>query len=202
MWGSFLVAMSMVSGLLLLGDRGAAPGFAATQTALYAADNARDPIFDVDGSLDRSRWQSILIHHSGDPAGDAESMRRLHIGHGARNMGYHFLVGNGNGMGDGVIHVGERWIEQAPGWHAVGGNADFYNQHAIAICLIGNGDRRPFTERQTAQLIGLVRRIQQELNIPASAVRLHRDVAPRLTTSPGQHFPTALLDQQLLTSVR
>ena len=67
---------------------------------------------------------------------------------------------------------------------------------------MGNGDRRPFTDRQTAQLIRLVRRLQQELGIPPSAVRLHRDVAGRLTSSPGRFFPTAVLDQQLLSSLR
>jgi len=194
--------MAIVTGLLALLDRGAVPGFAAAHAGLLAGSGDADPIFETSRPLDRHRWRSILIHHSGEPAGDAESIRRLHMEHGARSMGYHFVIGNGNGMGDGVVHVGERWINQEPGWHAVGSDAEFYNQHAIAICLIGNGDRRPFTERQTAQLVSLVRRVQQELDIPASAVRLHRDVAPRLTTSPGQHFPAALLEQQLLNSVR
>ncbi len=112
-------------------------------------------------------------------------------------LGYHFVIGNGNQMGNGVIHVGERWIRQVAGWHAVGPNADFYNDHAIAICLVGNGERREFTDRQIGQLIGLVRRLQRELDIPASAIRLHRDVAGALTSSPGRHFPTAVLDQQL-----
>ena len=84
----------------------------------------------------------------------------------------------------------------------MGPHQDFYNQHAIAICLVGNGNRRPFSERQTSQLISLVRRLQRELGIPPSAVRLHRDVAANLTTSPGRHFPTGVLDQQLLSSLR
>ena len=105
-------------------------------------------------------------------------------------------------MGDGVIHVGERWIRQLPGWHAVGADADFYNQHAIAICVVGNGDRRPFTHRQTAQLISLVRQLQRELGILPSAVRPHRDIAAGLTRSPGRFFPTTLLDRQLLRSLR
>ena len=84
----------------------------------------------------------------------------------------------------------------------MGPYADYYNGHAIAICLVGNGDRRPFSPGQVAQLVSLVRRLQRELGIPASAVRLHRDVAGGLTTSPGRYFPAAELEQQLLDAVR
>jgi hypothetical protein len=201
-WVSFLGSMTAVTGLLALGDRRPGPGFPAAHASILADSPARDPIFQTSVPLDRSRWQAIVIHHSGEPGGDAESIRRLHLGYGARAMGYHFLLGNGNGMGDGVIHVGERWITQAPGWHTVGPSADYYNQRAIGICLIGNGDRRRFTDRQIAQLISLVRRLQQQLNIPPSAVRLHRDVAPGLTGSPGAHFPSAVLEQQVVNPLR
>ncbi len=203
-WGSFLASMTMVTGMLALSDRGAGAGFRfpAANTSLVSDTRAPDPILRTDGPLNRDRWRSVIIHHSGELAGNPETIRRLHVAHGARSMGYHFVVGNGNQMGDGVIHVGERWIGQLPGWHAVGPDAEFYNQHAIAICLVGNGDRREFTDRQRTQLIRLVRRLQQELGIPPSAVRLHRDVAGGLTSSPGRFFPTAELEQQLLSSLR
>lgn len=194
----------MVTAMLALSDRGAVPGFRfpAINPSLVSDTLAPNPIVRTETPLDRNRWKSVIIHHSGELAGNAETIGRLHQEHGARMMGYHFVIGNGNQMGNGVIHVGERWIRQLAGWHAVGTNADFFNQHAIAICLVGNGDRRPFTDLQIDQLIGLVQRLQRELGIPASAVRLHRDVAGGLTSDPGRHFPTAVLDQQLLTSLR
>ena len=201
-WLSFLASMTMVTGLLTLGDDRGRPGFAAANPSLFAMPGGRDPIFQTDVPLDGVRWRGIVIHHSGEPAGDAESMRRLHLSHGAQAMGYHFLIGNGNGMGNAVIHVGERWISQTPGWHTVGPRADVSNRHAIGICLVGNGDRRRFTDRQVTQLISLVRRLQREFDIPASAVRLHRDLAPALTSSPGAHFPSAVLEQQLLQRSR
>lgn len=201
-WVSFLVSMTLVTGLLTLGDHRPGPGFAAAHTSILADPPALDPILQTDAPLDGTRWQGIIIHHSGEPGGDAESIRRLHLGAGARAMGYHFLIGNGNGMGDGVVHVGERWITQTAGWHTAGPYADYYNQHAIGICLVGNGDRRPFTDRQITQLISLVRRLQRHLNVPPSAVRLHRDVAPGLTRSPGAHFPSPTLEQQVLSPLR
>ena len=194
--------MTVVVGLLAMSDHRAGPGFPAAKASLFQSSPAGDPIFRTAKALDRARWKGIIIHHSGEPAGDSESIRRLHVSSGALMMGYHFVLGNGNGMGDGLVHVGERWIRQLPGWHVVGPHQDFYNQHAIAICLVGNGNRRPFSERQTSQLISLVRRLQRELDIPPSAVRLHRDVAADLTTSPGRYFPTAVLDRQLLNPLR
>ncbi|MHC4220462.1 MAG: peptidoglycan recognition protein family protein [Planctomycetota bacterium] len=194
--------MTMVTGLLAVGEHRTGRGFPAANTILLADTPERDPIFQTDAPVAADRWRGIVIHHSGEPAGDAESIRRLHTGHGARSMGYHFVIGNGNGMGNGVVHVGERWITQHPGWHAVGPYADYYNQNAIAVCLIGNGDRRRFTDRQVTQLVSLIRRLQRQLNIPASAVRLHRDVAPSLTVSPGDYFPAALFEQQLLDPLR
>lgn len=201
-WGSFLASMATVTGLLALDDHQAGRGFPAANTSLFTDRPGLDSIFRTARPLDRSRWRGIIIHHSGEPAGDAEAVRRLHLSYGYRALGYHFLVGNGNGMGDGVIHVGERWIDQTPGWHAVGPDAEYHNRHDIAVCLIGNGDRRRFTDRQMTQLISLVRRLQREFNIPPSAVRLHRDVAPGLTSSPGARFPVAQLEQQLLKPLR
>jgi hypothetical protein len=201
-WISFLAAMTAVTGLLALGDRRPGPGFAAARASFLAETPAGDPIFQTEAAVDPLHWNSIIIHHSGEPGGDPDSIRRLHVSHGARAMGYHFVIGNGNGMGDGVVHVGERWITQAPGWHTVGPDANRYNRSGIGICLIGNGDRRPFTDRQVTQLVNLVQRLQRQLDIPPSAVRLHRDVAPGLTRSPGIHFPSALLDEQVVRSVR
>ena len=114
-------------------------------------------------------------------------------------MGYHFLIGNGNGLGDGVTHVGDRWVNQQPGAHCVGPDGDYHNQRSIGIALIGNGNRRPFTDRQITELIRLVQQLQRELNLPASAVQLHRDVARDLTSSPGEFFPVGQFEQRLLS---
>ena len=73
----------------------------------------------------------------------------------------------------------------------------YLNEHTIGICLIGNGDRRPFTDRQMQALIALVRALQQELGLPADTVSLHRELAPEVS-SPGRFFAEARLYQQLL----
>lgn len=189
--------MTVVTGLMALGEGKMRSGYLLTSTAPPGSASSHDPIVQLKVPLNRSLWTGIVIHHLGEPTGDARSVHRAHLSYGYQGLGYHFLIGNGSGLGDGVVHVGYRWNEQLPGVHTTGPRADEFNQRAIGICLIGNGDRRPFTDKQVAQLVSLVRRLQRELGLPAEAVRLHREVAPG-RTSPGRFFAAAELREQLL----
>jgi hypothetical protein len=198
-WLSFAAAMSLAAALLALGDTGFDGGFltASRFSIIEDGETADDPLFRIDAPLDRQRWSGIVIHHLGRPGGDAEWVHSLHLRYGYQGLGYHFLIGNGNGLGDGIIHVGYRWNEQLPGAHVVGSRGERHNHHSIGICLVGNGDRRPFTEKQMRSLASLVRRLQTELGIPAEAVHLHRELANG-ESSPGRFFANARLRQQLL----
>ncbi len=151
---------------------------AATVTA-----TASPRITPRDAAIDRDRWRAIVIHDSGTPAGDLASIERRHQQAGLAGLGFHFVVGNGQGMDDGAIAVGPRWERQlagahAPrGWHApvraegaVALDAAGLNQSAIAICLVGRADRRPFTDRQCREARALVRQLQAEFGIPDRAV--------------------------------
>jgi hypothetical protein len=139
--------------------------------------------------LDTARWRGIVIHHSGTPGGDLASLERRHVQDGLTGLGYHFVIGNGQGLDDGQVAVGYRWDRQLAG-------AAYYNEHTVAICLIGNGERRPFTERQVHELIALVRQLQAALGIPASEVHLHSALSG--VASPGQYFPVARVMDQIL----
>jgi N-acetylmuramoyl-L-alanine amidase len=114
---------------------------------------------------------------------------------GLKGLGYHFVIGNGNGMDDGRIHVGSRWLNQLPGAHAAGRDADWHNQHSIAICLVGDGNRGQFTETQMRRLVQLVDTLTRELNIPRDKVLLHSVIAR--TTDPGRLFPEAAFREEL-----
>lgn len=196
-WASFLGAMTLAAGVLMLSDGRIKSGFVAASPGWLAeTPTQQDPITQTRNPIQPGKWTGILIHESGEPAGDAETLHRRHIAAGMQGLGYHFVIGNGNGLGDGVVQVGYRWNDQLDGAHAAIG-ADEHNLHSIGICLIGNGDRRPFTDRQMRQLVNLVQRLQRELGIPASAVKLHREVAPGVT-SPGKFFAAGQFRDQLL----
>ena len=212
-WGAFAAAMTLACGVLVLGDaEGPRPVVMAVPELESRTDLGVNP---REARLNRDRWDAIVIHHSGAPAGDGASIARMHAEQGLVGLGYHFVIGNGQGLGDGTIEVGTRWNRQQPGAHvasrpgvpdaariadssAANLSADHLNEHAVAICLVGNGDRRRFTDRQIRELASLVRRLQRELGIPAGRVYLHSDVAP--VSSPGAHFPAAEFEGQLLQS--
>lgn len=192
--------MTLVTGILLLGSGGFRGDLlVAANVGSLGGDPAADPIFHIQAPAERREWTGIVIHHLGLPAADAEQVHRMHLAYGYQGLGYHFLIGNGSGLGDGVIHVGYRWSQQLPGAHVARSAPDSeqHNLHSIGICLIGNGDRRPFSERQMRSLISLVRSLQKECGIPSSAVYLHRDLAPGVT-SPGRFFAATRLEEQLI----
>lgn len=141
---------------------------------------AIDPVFQcIENSP--SQWNAIEIQQLGQPSGTPERVHREHKQRGLDGLGYHILIGNGNGLGDGAMYFGYRWIKQSPAAMEV-------DHQTISICLVGNGDRRPFTKLQLRHLTRLVQRLQVELNIPESHVSLG---------SPGQFFAEAQFRSQL-----
>lgn len=210
-WGAFGAAMALACGVLVLGDSGGPRALPAM--TLVGLDAGTDGILPRETPIDRTRWNAIVIHHSATPAGDAASIARMHAAAGLDGLGYHFVIGNGQGLPDGYVEAGPRWNRQQPGAHVIASptpasgvstvarraaSADDLNRHAIGICLIGNGDRRPFTDRQMHELAALVRRIQGALDIPSERVFLHSDVAG--TTSPGRFFPVSSFEDSILRS--
>jgi N-acetyl-anhydromuramyl-L-alanine amidase AmpD len=90
-------------------------------------------------------------------------------------------------MEDGQVYLGFRWRDQLPGAHAAGPDGDWYNHHSISICLVGDGDRRPFTPAQLRELNELTQSLCRRLGIPQERVLLHSQVAK--VSDPGKFFP-------------
>lgn len=200
-WSAFGLACAASVGLLW------AMAPARRADTLRSARDAREPavasiaatravvatrILPRDTALAQGRWKAIVIHDSGSPAGDMASIERRHLDAGLTGLGFHFVIGNGHGLDDGQVSVGYRWERQLPGAHASAGmrttrpmrgvagplDADALNRGAVAICLVGNADRRPYTDAQLRELAGLVRSLQAELGIGADAVYFRKELCP------------------------
>ncbi len=197
-WGSLVASMTVVGGLPLALDRRESPigdGFALPPLAAMAGAGGIESVFNTPEPMTAGRWQAIVIHDSGTASGSPDTLDEQARSMGLRGLGYHFVIGNGSGLRDGQIHVGARWLKQSAGAHAAGAKADWYNRNAIGICIVGNGERRPFTEAQTARLMQLVDALMRECKIPADRVYLHSQIAD--TPSPGRFFPEAGFRGQL-----
>lgn len=191
-WGSLVGAMTLVAGLMMALESRPFAGSSVTLPAAAVLDRsapAHADYFTTTAPLDDKRWVGIIIHHSGSAMGSADSIARQQQGAGIKSLGYHFVVGNGQGAPDGSVTIGPRWLAQQPGAHAKGPQSEALNRRTIGICLVGDGESRSFTDAQVAALADVVAQLQRRFNIPASQVVLHRDVAA--TVSPGRLFPEA-----------
>ncbi|MDP7005050.1 MAG: N-acetylmuramoyl-L-alanine amidase [Phycisphaerales bacterium] len=194
-WAAFFLVIPTVLFVLLLGNNDMQVGVLLTTLAPVEERPDEDPVFsNIDNPSD---WLTIVVQHLGQPAGSAELIDRNHRNIGLEGLGYHFLIGNGNGLGDGDVHIGYRWIKQIAAAKPGGVDEPQWNKGVISICLIGNGNRRPFTDQQILHLSHLVQRLQQQLSIPSSNVFLASDVGSD-QTSPGKHFAEAQFRGQLL----
>lgn len=196
-WGAFVATMTVVGGLLLLSDPNPAPRLGTSRPALDANLNARPigTVFDTAVPVKRDQWLEIIIHDSGSQHGTVESLAREAQTRGLAGLGYHFVIGNGNGMGDGELHVGYRWNEQLDGAHVAGPDARWHNVHSVGICLVGNGEASEFTQRQMQRLVTLVRGLQEELNIDIERVLLNSSLTGQ--PSPGRKFQEQRFREQL-----
>ncbi|WP_459555366.1 peptidoglycan recognition protein family protein [Lacunimicrobium album] len=135
-------------------------------------------------------WKHLVIHHTATETGSVEMIHKLHqqrkdaSGNPWKGIGYHFVIGNGHGMDDGQIESTFRWEEQIQGAHA--GNTE-YNERGIGICLVGNFEKQPPTEKQLESLLSLMEALSKRYAIPTEKIVGHRDVKP--TACPGKLFP-------------
>jgi len=147
----------------------------------------------------RDRWDCIVIHHSASQTGGARAFHEYHtkVRHWDE-LGYHFVIGNGTDTPDGCVEVGSRWTGQKHGAHCkVPGN--YYNEHGIGICLVGNFERTQPTPAQMASLEKLTRFLMEACDISPGRIHTHGGVTGR-TACPGRHFPVARFHRRLAST--
>lgn len=76
----------------------------------------------------------FVLHHSATHDGSVERFREEHKERGFADIGYHWLIGNGNGTPDG--HIGEGRSESKDGAGVYGNN-----KQKLHVCIVGNFEK-------------------------------------------------------------
>lgn len=144
----------------------------------------------------KNRWQEIVLHHSATSKGGAVAFDHEH-----RNvrkwdeLGYHFVIGNGSDTYDGKVEVGSRWTKQKTGAHCKTGD-NFYNEHGVGICLVGNFEYSSPSAAQMASVDRLVLFLSQQCGLSADNIKSHGGVTHK-TECPGRRFPLSTVKRNL-----
>lgn len=173
-------------------------GGGSTTSAPSSSVEARFPLpTDLKRILDampvgKKRWKNIVIHHSASTKGSLRSMDMYHRQKRKMENGlaYHFVIGNGRGMPDGKIEIGNRWKRQIKGGHLA---SEDQNYVSIGICLVGNFDTSSPTAAQMKSLTALTAYLTRRCDIPKSGVKTHQQINTRPTACPGKKFPMQTL---------
>lgn len=184
-FGLGLAALSLVAGLLFSGSSGSDPaGACLTDPPRYAGPREWKP------AAQPRAWRFAVLHHTATAAGSVNSIDRAHRervdsrGRKWKGIGYHFVIGNGQGMADGKIEPTFRWRDQIAGAHA--GTRE-HNDFGIGICLVGNFEETSPTKAQLASLRRLLAELCRAFDIDPERILFHRDI--KTTACPGKHFP-------------
>ncbi len=145
-----------------------------------------------------TRRNRIILHNTGSTSGNFERFDREHRERGWTGCGYHWILGNGNGLRDGQIEPGRP--EKYRGAHTKHNNSD-----SIGITLVGNFMRTEPTGNQIDSLIRLLKTLCFENNLDPLGkykdtgkyiIAGHRDWRPAYTDCPGDNL------HRLLPSIR
>jgi hypothetical protein len=137
-------------------------------------------------------WQYIVLHHTATSAGSVEGIDSVHRrrkdsqGRSWLGIGYHFVIGNGQGMPDGQVESTFRWRDQMHGAHS---GVPRYNDWGIGVCLVGDFEQNPPTDKQLAAARKLIAALRRRFDIAAGDVRRHGELVA--TDCPGALFSVA-----------
>lgn len=192
---ALITGMTVTSGLLLLLEPG--PVAPLTNLTLQSIDRGpsqpEDKLFDTAQPLP---WDAIIIHDSGTMQGSSKTLHEMHERLGRGGLGYHFVIGNGQGADDGDIEVGYRWKRQFAGGYLDEQVAQQW-RNAIGVCLVGDADRQAMTETQLRELVWLVQQLQQRFHIDSDRVYVEVGAAGQSRLFPYLWFREQLLSRNL-----
>lgn len=124
--------------------------------------------------IERTRFNAIVIHHSGAGAGSYESIKEYHTrDKGWFDAAYHLILANGSaGVPAGFLEATSRYRYLM---HSVATKNVYYNLRAVHLCIIGNYNEQEVPERLRPALAHALQQLQRKYGIPDDRILFHRD---------------------------
>ena len=159
--------------------------------SLFAVDapSSMDAIFQTQTASNDSAWKFIYIHHSRSMTSGSENITQPN-----GELSDHFVIGNGQGLGDGEVQMGQRWETQHSAAAPTRGTR--IDPQCISICIVGDFDQNRPTPTQIQRLAELVKTLQAHYRIPLENVAF-ADQAQSVAGT-GRYFPVTAFRQQLI----
>lgn len=156
---------------------------------LEVGEFERQALEVVQTKVPSREWEYIIIHHTGTREGRLEDFKEFHTKErGWEDVGYHFVINNGESLPDGFIEVSDRWRFQRIGAHT---RKEGVNNKAIGVALVGDFDKDYPRDGQLEALVALLRALQTKYRIPKRRILCHSMV--QRTRCPGDRFPFDLV---------
>ena len=138
------------------------------------------------------RWKHIVIHHSAGDYGTIEFLQEVHRDRQGDDpidaIPYHYVIGNGNGLGMGEIASDWRREFDIWGAHVSASNMQ-RNLLGLGICLVGNFEVSDVPAPQFEALASLTKSLMQHYDIAPESVEFHGRIHGESTKCPGERFP-------------
>ncbi|MDH3976225.1 MAG: peptidoglycan recognition protein family protein [Deltaproteobacteria bacterium] len=124
--------------------------------------------------------------------GNIEFLQKIHNERQANDpvdaIPYHYVIGNGNGLGLGEVASDWRQSYDIWGAHVSANNID-RNFRGIGICLIGNFEEEAPPAEQYDSLVKLTRSLMSKYGISLKNITGHGMTKGESTKCPGRYFP-------------
>jgi N-acetyl-anhydromuramyl-L-alanine amidase AmpD len=159
--------------------------------SLFAVDApaSMDAVFQTQVDASNTGWKYVYIHHSRSTASNTTNITQPN-----GELSDHFIIGNGDGLADGEVQMGQRWEQQQSAHAPVRGTQ--IDPACISICVVGDFDQSRPTPTQIRRLAQLVNAIQARYRIPLSNVALADQ--PKSVAGVGRFFPVTAFREQLI----
>lgn len=123
----------------------------------------------------KDSYKGIVVHCSDSKFGNSQIIEDWHKQRGWSDIGYHFVILNGQFENNSYFDFMDGMIESARDIDLAGAHALGYNDY-LGICLIGVNE---FTEKQFLTLNNLIKNLCSKFHIDEEHILFHYEISDK-----------------------